>query len=192
MSGLLLPGSTDESGKPPLTLLTLITSRNFQWRAKTVSLFFKQVFYKQSGKNSKDPPRQRRPIYGCKRSILHALRKSIGYARLLPQRTKKIGAAPGVTHDKSKRRLIICRTLNLQSLIGRPKAGEVFRLSPDRINIKGVGPAKVVKNILPGISGFRVTDIMGQMKQVVVDPLLFFREIVLTYMPTQVHILPIM
>jgi hypothetical protein len=55
-----------------------------------------------------------------------------------PQSTKKIGAAYGVTPDKSKRRVAICRPLNLQSLLRREKAGEAFRQPPDRINIQGV------------------------------------------------------
>ena len=55
------------------------------------------------------------------------------------------------------------RPLNLQGLLWGEEAGEALGQSPDRIDIQRVGTTKGVKNIRPGLSGFRIPDIVGQL-----------------------------
>ena len=98
-----------------------------------------------------------------KRSILHALRKSLGNAQLFPQSTEQIGATHGNALEESDWSLTLYRPLNPQCLFRSEEAGQAFGESSNRIDIKGVGAAKGVENIRFRLSRFGIPNIMRQL-----------------------------
>jgi hypothetical protein len=74
-----------------------------------------------------------------------------------------MGAAGRNAREKSKSRFAMIRTLNLQGLLRREKAGEAFGQSANGFHIQGVGSTEGIKDIGFRLPGPGIPDIMGQL-----------------------------